>query len=168
MHLQSLHQPLKVLINFKVLNSLINFNIISLILEFFCDRFFCLEFTICDRFQTVYDIKRTINFSVSYNDLLRSYVRNVEYTEKYRVVCQCQRETGVLSAFRSSRLLYHDNVFIPPFFRMFENFILYISRGHSNSRSRCNRMSYFLTCLSFPPPSYPLNVDKFAMPAREG
>lgn len=35
-------------------------------------------------------------------------------------------------------------------------YISHISRGHSNGRSRCNRMSYFPTCFPFPPPRIPL------------
>jgi len=35
--------------------------------------------------------------------------------------------------------------------------LFHISRGHSNSRLRCNRMSYFLTCFSFPALRIPLS-----------
>lgn len=47
-------------------------------------------------------------------------------------------------------------LFLATFFRALENLISYISRGHSNGRSRYSRMLYFLTRLSFPPLRIPL------------
>lgn len=101
-----------------------------------------------------------INCGVPYNDPLRSYVRNAEYTEKYScrlsMLAQDQYSSNIL--FPKTIVLWQRvcSSLSSLFFFANSKILFHISCGHSNGRLRCNRMSYFLTCFSFPSLCIPL------------